>query len=163
MRRIIFSALLALASSPKADEISAAKAFERVVALARAEPTKCEQPAKLIPSNFSSSDYELLILKIKLSRLRLGENSDSGLTCVESAMDHSIYKLASLPDGGKALIRLLENSSLLWDGAHSLTLCDAMVRRGKPMLPLLEKVASRNRYWALRCSEKIQNGYKTAF
>ncbi|MDR7298876.1 hypothetical protein J2X16_004244 [Pelomonas aquatica] len=163
MRRIIVSALLALTLSANADGIRVTKTFDRVVALARAEPTKCEQPAKLIPSTFSSSDYELLILKIQLSGLGLKEFSDGGRTCLEGAMDHSIYRLASLPDGGKTLIRLLENSSFLWDGARSLTLCDAMVRRGNPMALLLEKVTSKNRHWALRCSEKIRNGYKTAF
>jgi len=161
--RYVFAILLSFASYAEAHGTSVGKAYQNLVALAKTNPQDCAQVAIRLARNFTTGDYESLVVKLKLSGLDFEDVGGEGVACLENAKDGIIYQLADLPEGGKALIRLLENESLRWDGAESLTLCDAVVRRGKPMVPLLEKIKSKNRVWARRCSDVIKSGANTAF
>jgi len=117
-------------------------------------------------STFVAADYEALARQLLLDALNLGNRGigDDGVTYMWSAIDATLYKLAEVSNGGASLIRLLEDERLpLHDGAPSMTLCDAMLRRGREMLPLLAKVSKRNVEWARRCSNLIVEGRKTAF
>lgn len=161
--RYIFAILLSFAPGAEAHGASAGKVYQNLVALAKTNPQDCAQVVTRLAQSFTTGDHESLVVKLKSSARDFGDVGGGGITCLESAKDRLLYQLADLPEGDKALIRLLENQSLRWDGAESLTLCDAMVRRGKPMLPLMEKIRSKNRTWAHRCSDVIKSGANTAF
>jgi hypothetical protein len=161
--RYVFAILLSFASYAEAHGTSVGKAYQNLVALAKKNPQDCAQVATRLARNFTTGDYESLVVKLKLSGLDLADVGGEGVTCLENAKDRTLYQLAGVPGGDIALVRLLEHQSLRWDGAESHTLCDAMVRVGKPMVPLLEKIKSKNRAWAHRCSDVIKSGANTAF
>lgn len=161
--RYIFAILLSFAPGAEAHGASVGKVYQNLIALAKTNPQDCAQVAARLARNFTTGDYESLVVELKLSGLDFEDVGGGGVTCLENAKDRLLYQLADSPEGDKALIRLLENQALRWDGAESLTLCDAMVRRGKPMVPLLAKIKSKNRAWARRCSDVIKSGANTAF
>jgi hypothetical protein len=161
-RALLFAILIGFSLGVEAHGISVDETFGHIVALAKHDPRSCAQSASQLPGSFKASDYESLFIKLRLSRLDFEDLGEEGVACLENARNRSLYQLARMPGGDRALVRLLENRSLRWDGANSLTLCDAIVRRGKSMLPVLATVTSKNKAWARRCGNLIEQGYPTA-
>ena len=136
--------------------------YDSIVAKTKADSPAYREFDGVFPSTFVATDYEALARLLLLECLHLKGIGDDGFTHIFGAIHAALYKLSAVPDGGASLIRLLEDERLPFDAGESLTLCDAMLRRGREMLPLLANV-SKKREWAQRCSKLIAEGRKTAF
>jgi hypothetical protein len=87
---------------------------------------------------------------------------DRGITVLESAFYHCLYSLPKKENGAQKLVELLDDPALFWDAAHSLTICDAILRCGEKALPYLYKVKNNKRVANL-CIKNILEKRKTAF
>ena len=136
--------------------------YDLILANAKARSTAYSQIDRIIPSTFVAADYEELTRLLLLDKLDMKELGEEGLIYKRYAIQSSLYKLSEVPNGGPSLIRLLEDKRLPFRGDDAQTLCDAMLRRGEEMLPLLAGVSKRKEV-ARRCSYLIEEGRKTAF
>jgi len=158
--------LLIFSSAVSAQSEKVRGTHDLIVAKVNADSPAYREFDGVFASTFVAADYEALARQLLLDALDLAGRGigDDGVTYMFSAIHAALYKLSEVPNGGASLIRLLEDERLpLHDGGESLTLCDAMLLRGREMLPLLAKVSKRNVKWARRCSNLIVEGRKTAF
>jgi hypothetical protein len=147
MKRLIqtFVTLLMLTTSGLAasDSQQAEAVVRSVLSEAASQNADYRRVASLFPTSLVADDYQAIIKALMLNKLDLEQIGGKGVDVKWQAIDHAIYALGSIPKGGPAIIRLWTDKQLRWDGAASLELCDAAVRRGKEMLPLLEKLARK--------------------
>ncbi len=162
MRALVLSlCLLGLATEAIADAREATRVFTAILNGAKAKRTDYDALPKLFPVALTAEDHELIARRLLLDPLSYDQIGDAGVAWKENAMLISLYKLAELPAGDAALLRLLDDKAIAWNESTSLTLCDAIVRRGRDMLPGLSKAA--NKAPATQCAAHIRAGRKTAF
>jgi hypothetical protein len=158
--------LIIVSSAVSAQSEKGRSTYDSIAAKVDADSPAYREFDGVFASTFVAADYEALARQLLLDALDLGGRGigDDGVTYMWSAIHATLYKLSEVRDGGASLISLLEDERLpLHDGGESLTLCDAMLHRGREMLPLLAKVSKRNVEWARRCGKLIAEGRKTAF
>jgi len=155
--------LLMFSSAVSAQNEKVRGTYDLIVAKVKADSPAYREFDGVFTSTFVATDYEALARQLLLGAVDLGGIGDDGVTYMWSAIHATLYKLSEVPNGGASLIRLLEDERLPFDAGESLTLCDAMLRRGREMLPLLAKVSKRSVEWARQCSNLIAEGRKTAF
>jgi hypothetical protein len=161
--RLLAAFLLCTPAALAGDAGKVRETYGVIVANSKARSPAYREVETLFPSSFVAADYEELTRLLILDGLDLVHLGDAGLTYKWSAIHAALYKLSVVPEGGHSLVRLLEDERLGWDAGESLTLCDAMLKRGSEMLPLLARVSARNAEWARHCSELIAAGHRTAF
>jgi hypothetical protein len=160
--RLAATILLILSGTVAAQDGKVRDTYNLIVANAKARSPAYQEVNRLFPSTFVAADYEAIARQLMLDGLDLAELSDEGLTYKWSAVHAAFYKLSEVPKGDASLMRILEDERLPLDAGESLTLCDAILRRGREMLPLLAKVSKR-RNLAQLCSRLIAEGRSTAF
>lgn len=162
MRTLAMLLLLIATGAVAAESKQVTAVVNAVINGAKSKNADYRTIESVFPKTLVARDYEAITRQLMLDKLDLEDIGDKGVTYKSSAIHHAMHTLGSIQDGAKSIIRLWEDEELLWDGARSLELCDAAVRRGKEMMPLLSKV-SKNQEDAKRCMEHIVNGHKTAF
>jgi hypothetical protein len=154
--------LLVLSGAVTAQSEKVRGTYDLIVARAKASSPAYRQFDGVFPASFVAVDYEALARQLLLDGLDGPELGDDGLTFKLGAIHAALYKLSKVPNGGASLIRLLEDERLPFGGGESMTLCDAILQRGREMLPLLA-AASARRELANWCSNLITEGRKSAF
>jgi hypothetical protein len=160
--RLFVFLILAVFGTATSGEGSVADTYNAIVAKAKARSPDYQQVEQLFPASFVELDFESLARRLMLDGLDLDELGEAGVVYKWSAIDAALYKLSEMPDGGHALVRIMESEDLPIRDSQSATLCDAMLRKGKEMLPLLAK-ATKRRELARWCSGLIVEGRKSAF
>ncbi len=135
--------------------------YQAIVSSAATRQPKAEFKS-LIPPDLTAAELAALVTLLKQHDWDLEKYGDQGITVMEQNLVHALYGCSRLPDGAQQLAMLLQDDSLIWDAAHSLTLADAILRCGPKALPHLKKVEVHSSL-AQRCIKMIQSGQKTAF
>ncbi|HTE42143.1 MAG TPA: hypothetical protein VK629_15060 [Steroidobacteraceae bacterium] len=162
LRAVILSAsLLVMAAEACADAKEAARVFTSIISGAKAKRTDYDALKKMYASTLTVEDHESIARNLLLDPLSYDQIGDAGVAWKENALVISLYKLSELPSGDAALLRLLDDKKIVWNDNTSLTLCDAIVRRRRDMLPGLRKAT--NKEPANQCAAHIRAGHKTAF
>ncbi|MCD6048903.1 MAG: hypothetical protein K0Q55_306 [Verrucomicrobia bacterium] len=137
-----------------------AATFQNILSQAATRQAKGEfKPS--IPNDLTAAELAALVTLLKQHAWDLEKYGDQGITVLEQNLVHALYVCSRLPDGAH-LVTLLQDDSLIWDAAHSLTISDAILQCGPKALPQLKKLEAHSSI-AQRCIKMIQSGQKTAF
>ena len=153
-----FAMLLALSTACAGNDRAASTAA-LVISRAKAH-ADYRQVSAAFPQDLSVAEYDNItrLLMLDTADTELG---DEGVTYREAAIDYSLVQLSALPGGGPIIVAIADDAQILVDGARSISLCDAAIRRGREMLPLLEMMALR-KDWGTQCAGHIRAGRKSA-
>jgi hypothetical protein len=148
------------ASTALAGEQAITSTVELVIANAKSH-ADYKKVSDAFVGSLTVEDFGIIARRLLIDRNDLEQLGDSGVTYKFAAVDFALAKLGEMPGGGPLIIDIADDERITIDGAISLSVCDAAVRRGPEMLPLLQH--AKNRSWATYCSELIRAGRKTAF
>ena len=147
-------------SGAHAGEAAVSSTVELVIANAKRHADYL-RVSDVFAKNLTVDDYGQIARRLLLDRNDLEQLGDSGVTYKYAAVDFALAKLGELPGGAPFITAIADDDRITVDGAISTSICDAAVRRGNEMLPLLQGM--KNRSFADHCSEIIRAGRKTAF
>ncbi len=144
----------------KNKEATVTTVFEQILSNAQSVEERKNKSSNQIPHDFTNEKLYQLAVRLKSANWDLDTYGDKGITYIETAFSFCLYELSQRTGGENHLVALLENRKLGWDAGHSIILGDAIVKRGKPCLPLLRALSDgiphKSRYIDL-----IEKGIKT--
>lgn len=153
-----FTVLLALSVAYAGDD-RAALTVALVMSRAKANADYL-QVSKSFPIDLTVTELDSITRRLMLD-VSDRVLTDEGVTYREAAIDYSLAQLAALPGGGPIIVAIADDAKTPVDGARSISLCEAAIRRGREMLTLLEGMKLR-KDWGARCAEHIRAGHKSA-
>jgi hypothetical protein len=161
-KSILLTLLLLGSGNSLCDMRSVHAVVNTVMEHAKSNKMEVHRIESLFPKSLNAGDYEEIARQLKSNKFDLEQIGGNGVEFKVSAIEFAVGKLSEPPNGAASIIRLWEDKNLTWDGAGSLDLCNAALRRGKEMKHLLQRV-SRGKDAADRCLAHIVKGDKTAY